>query len=304
MPEFNQLQTVGSGGQALNSLPAAVRSRLLSDELLQKQAGDTSSPVYHMGAGIAKLGAGLAGGLMEGLEYRHAQQAQQANAAKVMQLAQALQQQQPGASGSNGQASSPSAPKPVSGSIPTPDPSGVGALIQQKAVARGIDPAIALKVAGSEGLNSYTGDNGSSYGPFQLHYGGVAAGGNSVAGLGDDFTKATGLDARDPKTVPQQIDFALDHAAKNGWGAFHGAAASKIGNWDGISDTPNQPAPNASPAASSSLPPGITPDQVSAPPSPQPAAPDPSLRDTITAAMQQSQGSPPAAAARTRPERP
>jgi hypothetical protein len=109
---------------------------------------------------------------------------------------------------------------------------------------RGIDPATALRVAQSEGLNSYTGDSGSSFGPFQLHYGGVAGGGNSVNGLGDDFTKATGLDARDPATIKQQIDFALDHASQNGWGAFHGAAKSGISAYDGIKMSSGAPVPD------------------------------------------------------------
>jgi hypothetical protein len=106
------------------------------------------------------------------------------------------------------------------------------AYIRQSAIAHGIDPDIAMAVAKSEGLNSYTGDNGSSFGPFQLHYGNVAGGGNAVGGLGDEFTKATGLDARDPSTIQAQIDFAMAYAAQHGWGAWHGwrgAANAGIG---------------------------------------------------------------------------
>ena len=95
-------------------------------------------------------------------------------------------------------------------------------LIKQEAIKRGIDPNVALQVARSEGLGSYTGDQGSSFGPFQLHYGGVAQGGNKVGGLGDVFTQKTGLDARDPRTVPQQVGFALDQAKQGGWGPWHG----------------------------------------------------------------------------------
>ncbi|PPQ34973.1 Prophage tail length tape measure protein [Rhodoblastus acidophilus] len=112
--------------------------------------------------------------------------------------------------------------------------STVADFIQKAASARGIDPATALRVARSEGLNSYVGDNGSSFGPFMLHYGGIAKGGNAVSGLGDEFTRITGLDARNPLTVFQQSEFALDYAKKNGWGAFHGAARAGIGTWDGI----------------------------------------------------------------------
>lgn len=102
------------------------------------------------------------------------------------------------------------------------DAHGVEAYIRKAATARGIDPQIALAVARSEGLYSYVGDRGSSFGPFQLHYGGIAGGGMATSGLGDVFTRQTGLDARDPSTVHQQIDFALDQAASGGWGPWHG----------------------------------------------------------------------------------
>jgi len=110
--------------------------------------------------------------------------------------------------------------------------------IRQAAIARGIDPETAVRVAASEGLNAYTGDQGSSFGPYQLHYGGVAPGGNRVGGLGDEFTKATGLDARDPSTWRQQVDFALDQAKRGGWGPFHGAAKVGIGERQGIASGP------------------------------------------------------------------
>jgi len=94
--------------------------------------------------------------------------------------------------------------------------------IRSEAVKRGIDPDIAVRVAKSEGFNTYTGDRGSSFGAFQLHYGGVAKGGMAVSGLGDEFTRKTGLHASDPSTERQQIQFALDQAKKGGWGPWHG----------------------------------------------------------------------------------
>jgi hypothetical protein len=94
--------------------------------------------------------------------------------------------------------------------------------IRKSAVAHGIDPDVAVAVAKSEGLTDYVGDRGSSFGPFQLHYGNVAGGGMAVGGLGDTFTKKTGLDARDPDTIRQQIDFALTEAQRGGWGPWHG----------------------------------------------------------------------------------
>lgn len=97
------------------------------------------------------------------------------------------------------------------------------AYIRKAAAAQGIDPEVAVRVARSEGLGgAYAGDRGSSFGDFQLHYGGMAGGGMAVGGLGDEFTRRTGLDAKDPSTWRQQADFALDQARKQGWGAWHG----------------------------------------------------------------------------------
>lgn len=107
-------------------------------------------------------------------------------------------------------------------------------IIRATATRLGVDPVTALRVAQSEGLNSYVGDQGSSFGPFQLHYGGIAPGANSVPGLGDEFTRQTGLDARDPGTITAQVEFALRKAIQNGWGAFHGAARAGIGNREGL----------------------------------------------------------------------
>lgn len=98
--------------------------------------------------------------------------------------------------------------------------------VWSKAVEFGIDPRVAVAVRRSEsGGASYVGDHGTSFGPFQLHYGG---------GLGDVFTQQTKLNARDPRTWRQQVDFALKSATEGGWGPFHGAARKGIGLWDGI----------------------------------------------------------------------
>lgn len=100
-------------------------------------------------------------------------------------------------------------------------PSNVEAMIIKEAKKRNIDPAVALKVYASEGKGGYVGDKGTSFGPFQLHYKNNIPG-LSNAGLGDEFTKATGLHASDPRTVQEQIRFALDNAIKSGWGQWHG----------------------------------------------------------------------------------
>jgi hypothetical protein len=111
------------------------------------------------------------------------------------------------------------------------DPNVVADYIQRAAISRGMDPSVALSVAKSEGLRGYVGDKGSSFGPFQLHYGNVAGGGNKVGGLGDVFTRTTGLDARDPRTWRAQVDFALGEAQRGGWGPWHGWKGEK---WAGI----------------------------------------------------------------------
>lgn len=120
-------------------------------------------------------------------------------------------------------------------------PPGAGAaggstvdMIRKSAIAHGIDPNVALTVAAHEGLNSYVGDSGSSFGPFQLHYGGVAGGALAGSGLGDQFTKATGLDARDKSTLQQQIDFSMDYVSKHGWGSWNGAKAAGIYGMAGV----------------------------------------------------------------------
>lgn len=131
-------------------------------------------------------------------------------------------------SGRPGGASSALAPNgPISQVQGSMKRSDVVDYIREAAKARGIDPNVAVAVARSEGLNGYVGDRGTSFGPFQLHYKNNIPG-LSNSGLGDSFTKATGLDARDPSTVRQQIDFALNYAAKNGWGPWHGWRGSRF----------------------------------------------------------------------------
>jgi TP901 family phage tail tape measure protein len=110
-------------------------------------------------------------------------------------------------------------------------------IIREAAIRHGIDPDVALRVAMSEGGTSEgarPGDKGSSFGPFQLHYGGVATGGNAVSGLGDTFTAQTGLDARNPANVAAAVDFAMAQAAQSGWGGWHGAPLAGVTPWMGI----------------------------------------------------------------------
>jgi len=102
--------------------------------------------------------------------------------------------------------------------------------IRQLASTTGVDPETAMRVARSEGFNKYGGDNGTSFGDFQLH---VTPGGSGNA-VGDAFRKQTGLDPSDPANERAMDAFALKWAAAHGWGDFHGAARSGIGPWSGI----------------------------------------------------------------------
>lgn len=111
----------------------------------------------------------------------------------------------------------------------------IASYISQAATARGIDPDIALRVAKSEGgLSSWnqqsnfimkSGIREPSFGPFQLYKGG---------GLGNAFMSKTGLDPALAQNGPAGVDFALDYASKNGWGAWYGAGKAGIGNFEGI----------------------------------------------------------------------
>lgn len=102
--------------------------------------------------------------------------------------------------------------------------SAVADFIRAEAIKRGMDPDQAVRVLTAEsGLDiGAVGDSGTSFGVGQLHYGG---------GLGDTFTKQTGLNARDPSTWKQQVPFILDNALSGGWGPWH---AWKGQPWAGI----------------------------------------------------------------------
>lgn len=125
----------------------------------------------------------------------------------------------------------------------TTNPQQVAAYISQQASARGIDPATAVAVANSEGLNNPVGDAGKSFGPFQLYTGG---------GLGGSFQQQTGLNpANYEQNWQQQVQWFLNWVTQNGWnpggqglganyvpgtgGGDHGANVAGISNWQGLS---------------------------------------------------------------------
>ena len=237
-------------------VPESVRAKLLQAQLAQQLAAQQERPYTSQGVVALKALSGLMGGIQERQAIEGEQQAQAAHRQLLAQLL--MQSASPGtvgaaapaptfgAAAASSAATSPGLGIPTSaaagrGSNPAGyDPKATEALIRARAPAYGIDPDTAVAIARSEGLNAYHGDAGSSFGPFQLHYGGMARGGNAVGGLGDAFTKQTGLDARDPSTVPQQVDFSLSQAAKGGWEPWHGRKTPgvNIGVWDGIGQVP------------------------------------------------------------------
>lgn len=141
-------------------------------------------------------------------------------------------------------------PQSSAGSGTGDDPRELVPYIRQAAIARGIDPDVAVKVAASEGLTEFSGDGGQSGGAFQLHVTPDNKGGH----VGDRFMADTGLDPRDPKNEKATIDYALDTAAKNGWGEWNGAKRIGITGFAGIGKPPTQTA--SAPAAPTDTTPG------------------------------------------------
>ncbi len=124
-----------------------------------------------------------------------------------------------------------------------PSDTDVDNYINQQATRLGITPSVAIAISRAErGARSggWIGDQRSSFGPFQLHYGGISSQ-NPQSGLGDTFTQKTGLNARDiENTWKEQIDFALTTAKQvTGWAPFHAAQSLGYATWDGIRSAGN-----------------------------------------------------------------
>ena len=109
--------------------------------------------------------------------------------------------------------------------------------IRQEAIKRNIDPDAAVRVATTEGMGQYqsgvvsrNGQRERSYGPYQLYMDG---------GLGNMFKKDTGIDPeqdRSARSIQMQIQYALDHAAKQGnWDAWHGVRDNGLPRTMGMS---------------------------------------------------------------------
>ena len=119
-----------------------------------------------------------------------------------------------------------------SGAIPGVSAKDVNDYTRQVAQGYGIDPDVASKILAQEssyGQARHPGDNGTSFGPFQLHF---APDGNA---MGDQFRRDTGLDPRDPRTWKQQVDYAMMKASQEGWTPWT-TSMKKLGmnQWSGI----------------------------------------------------------------------
>jgi hypothetical protein len=115
---------------------------------------------------------------------------------------------------------------------------GVPDLIKQNFGERAGYASTISRLESGYGAN-YVGDDNSSFGPFQLHIGGISQK-YPHPGLGDTFREQTGLDPRDPKTVPQQVAFVSDYTAKHGWNDWSTKAqADKIAG-GGAANVPAQ----------------------------------------------------------------
>jgi len=122
-----------------------------------------------------------------------------------------------------------------SGAIPNVGAKEVDDYTRKVAQQYNIDPNVASRVLAQEssyGQARKPGDNGTSFGPFQLHF---APDGKA---MGDQFMRDTGLDPRDPRTWKQQIDYAMMKAAQGGWKPWT-TTMNKLGmnEWSGINRT-------------------------------------------------------------------
>lgn len=116
------------------------------------------------------------------------------------------------------------------------------AYIRAGAIARGMDPNVISRLVANEGLHSFVGDRGSSFGDFQLHLGGVAGGGMAVGGLGDQFQRETGLSVRNPANWKAMTDWSLNwmarHKTLSPWHGWKGPPGAGLGGAHPISVSP------------------------------------------------------------------
>ncbi len=239
------------GGNTGETAQSLARKRAYAEALLAP--GETPRNATEGWGAIAKALAGrfaLSG--VEKEEGERRQRASDAVARALGGLGPFPEAPNAGAAGTGGSAvmaalnGETAKPKPVNPNLPSrmdfanaanaQQPGEIEIYIRQAAIQRGIDPDIAVRVAQSEGglidpvRQSDVIKDGvrePSFGPFQLYMNG---------GLGNAFQTETGLHPSDPNAWRQGVDFALDSAKKDGWGAWYGAKNVGITGMDGIGD--------------------------------------------------------------------
>ncbi len=236
------------GGNTGETAQSLARKRAYAEALLAP--GETPRNVTEGWGAIAKALAGrfaLSG--VEKEEGERRQRASDAVARALGGLGPFPEAPNAGAAGTGGSAvmaalNGEQPAKPVNPNLPSrldfanagnaQQPGEIESYIRQAAIQRGIDPDIAVRVAQSEGglvdpvRQSDVIKEGvrePSFGPFQLYMNG---------GLGNAFQAETGLHPSDPNAWRQGVDFALDSAKKDGWGAWYGAKNVGITGMDGI----------------------------------------------------------------------
>lgn len=113
----------------------------------------------------------------------------------------------------------------------------VDAYVAAKAAEKGVDPDVALRLWHAEGRSGNPreawrakgilkdGERESSYGPFQL---------NMKGGVGEAMLADTGVDPSKVENWKPSVDYALDHAKKNGWDDWMGAKAIGLKSHEGL----------------------------------------------------------------------
>ena len=93
----------------------------------------------------------------------------------------------------------------------------VSPVVVDEAKKQGLNPGVVLNIVKAEYGNGskYVGDDGSSGSPLQLHYGNTSSM-YPHPGLGNAFTKKTGLDARDPAHWEGATRFGIQKMAEQG----------------------------------------------------------------------------------------
>lgn len=112
---------------------------------------------------------------------------------------------------------------PQTPTSPFTNPSAMQAYIIAKARSLGLDPRAVLAVAAHEGISlpAQVGDNGTSFGPWQMHFGGVYPSSPSLAPQ-----DASGAQAW--ANSPAGVDYALTHMAQVARGRSGADAVTNI----------------------------------------------------------------------------